>query len=151
MAAVGEQDHVAGFEDAAFEVGLVVIVEIDPHLAGFDEEHLLGELSLASHGVVNVGGDHVALGAVHVPELLGEISRSKKTNSVVLKLRSKYQSQGPPAMYNLTKIGGFHNNAQRGVIATDRVYCKLLLLKNEVSCVYPMIGCIKTINDLKSA
>jgi len=73
VAPVGEEDHVAGGDDAAFQIVLVIIVEIDSDLARFDEQDFFGELHLAGHGIVNVGGDDVARWPIHVGQLLGEV------------------------------------------------------------------------------
>ena len=81
MAAVGEQDHVAGFEDTAFKVGLIVVVEVDPHAARFNEQNLLGVLHLARHRVVDVGRDHIAAGSIHVTQLLGEVAGGEELDA----------------------------------------------------------------------
>ncbi len=107
MAAVGEEDHVTGFEDAAFEVGLVVVVEVDPHTAGFDEQHLLGVLHLARYGVVDVGRDDVALGAVHVAELLGEVAGGEELDAIGSVCSAKQNSQNSTRASNFIKHSQF--------------------------------------------
>jgi len=73
MAAKGKQDYIALFKDSAFKVVLIVIVEIDSHPARLNEQHLFRELHLARHRVVHMRGNHIALRAIHVAELLREV------------------------------------------------------------------------------
>jgi hypothetical protein len=84
MAAGDKKDSIARFEDAAFEVLLLIGVEIDAEFTGFDEQNFLGIGDLAGNGVVDVRRDEFAGGVVHVSELLGELVRGKEVDTRII-------------------------------------------------------------------
>jgi hypothetical protein len=118
MAAVGEQDYVACFEDAAFEIRLVVVVEVNPNAAGLYEQHFLGVLNLARHRAVDVGGDHVTAGAAHVAQLLGEMTGSEKFDSLGIIASAEDEGQGSALPGDLLHqcIGFLRGHADQGLV-----------------------------------
>jgi hypothetical protein len=85
MAAGDQKDSIARFEDATFQVLLLVSVKIDAEFTGFDEQDFLSVGDLARNRIVDVGRDELAGGVVHVGKLLGELIRSKKVDTGLVK------------------------------------------------------------------
>jgi hypothetical protein len=51
MSASCQQDNIPWFENAAFQIILIVVIKINPDLSGFDEEYFVGEVYLRSTGL----------------------------------------------------------------------------------------------------
>jgi hypothetical protein len=85
MAAGDQEDSIARFENAAFQVLLLVSVKIDAEFTGFDEQDFLSVGDLARNGIVDVGRDDFTRRVVHVGKLLGELVWSKKVNTGLVK------------------------------------------------------------------
>jgi len=67
MAAVGQQHEISLLQDAAFEIVLVIVVEIDPNLARLDEQDFFCVVHLPCHGIVHMRRDDIALGRFMYP------------------------------------------------------------------------------------
>lgn len=81
MAAGGKQDGIARFQDTAFQVVLVGVVEVHPQPALSQEQHFLGVMHLARHWVMDMRFDDLAGGMTHVGKLLREIARGEEMNA----------------------------------------------------------------------
>ena len=68
--------------DASFQIGLIVILEDDPHEAGFDEQDFLGVKNLARYRVVHMGRNHVAHRSVHVDQLLEKVAWGEELDNI---------------------------------------------------------------------
>ena len=69
--------------------GLEPSHQSDPHATGFDDQHLLGELNLAQYRIMNMSGNQIAAGAVHLAHLLGEVAGGEELDTFGLVTGSK--------------------------------------------------------------
>ena len=71
VASFDKENHVAGPQHAAFQIDLVIIVEINPERPPAQEQRLLGVFHRANDGIVNMGIDDSPRRMLHVGQLLG--------------------------------------------------------------------------------
>jgi len=74
---------------------MIFVVEDDSHASRFDKKHPLGELNLTRHKVVDVRGDHITAGAIHVAQLLGEVVRGEELDAFGLVVGAKDECKRP--------------------------------------------------------
>jgi hypothetical protein len=95
---VGQQEHVALVQYAALQVGLLIVVEVYPHPAGFNEQDLFGVVHLPSNRVMDMRWNHMTLRPVHIPKLLGEVIRCEESDTLQPIPSMKYDGQRAPSV-----------------------------------------------------
>jgi hypothetical protein len=124
-----QQYDIAGSENTAFEVALIRIVKInlEPRLAY--EKHLLGQLNLPRHGIVDVRSDQLPRGMAHEGQLLGKLIRSEKMDARLTETIGQYQCQKPIFTSNFLDHFGTPDQLSRGVQLSGRVRVKYEIRK----------------------
>src|SRR5262245_55745648 len=79
--ALDEQNDVAGAQLPAFEIRLLLIEEVHAQAPALDEERLLSVGDATRDRVVNVWGDDLARGMLHIRQLLRKIVRREKADT----------------------------------------------------------------------
>jgi len=86
MTAGGEENDVPTLQNAALDVALVVVVEINAQASALDEQDLLRELNVSAYRIVDVRVDDLAGGVPHVRELLRQVVGGEKVNSRLIEV-----------------------------------------------------------------
>ena len=92
------------------DVFLAGSIELYLHLAAPDNKDFLCVEDLPHHHVVNVGGDLVALGMLHVGHLLGKTAGREKLNARLVKIGPDDQGDGLQAVGDGLDVLVAHND-----------------------------------------